>query len=601
MIYDFKVTVDGTDYENIRFPSIRVTGRENGVASAILIAQNTYSGFYPDNVSKFDSIQIYVKKHSAAAYTEIFDGIIRDCIPTLAKESVVTLKCKGLGQALLETHCNRSYGSQSDNPTLDTVEEILEDLTDNMINKSYGSANNTGYALTKTYIPTIDAALSMVYFNLPYQSNKELFDRVLTVDTAYRDGSTAGPHYFVDVAGNIRVKTISDQQAGAGAIPDWGNYCGGSAVAVSLYEGIDFKHYTLTEPTDEYANNIVLATDLRKPPYDFWTEGEVPGSWGTENIDALTADATCVVGTVSMKIAFALTPGEVYYPSTEDAGWDVTTWGSEKTIPRLNFYYRDHGAASLTTIYMFTSDHNGVDSYTLNPLYGFAGFTQDTWYHISLPIGPYWASAEESKQFRWTKAGNGDWADIKGISFQGTRLLAGNVTYIDDLHFSGKIVREAVDTSEVTDHDEHQKVFISRTALDDSCKAADDTGMAGYYAYAELLRRVNIPRTITFTIPMRPELLPGEYFKIYAGKTLAGTYKINGVDFRTLQYTHSIGMAEGFITTVSATDDLLNSFPINPVDTKTILNEYLLINNAKATDMKGGDVDLLIPHMRKTY
>ena len=601
MIRDFKVTVDGTDYVNTRFPSILVTGRENGVASAILIAENTHSNFYPDNVACFDSIQVYVKKHSAAAYTELFNGTVRDLVPMVTDQQVVTLKCKGLGQALLETHCNRSYGSQSDNPTLDTVEEILEDLTDNMINKSYGSANNTGYALTKTYIPTIDVALSIAYLNLPYQSNKDLFDRVLTVDTAHRDGATAGPHYFVDVAGNIRVKTISDQQAGAGAIPTWGNYCGGSAAAVSLYEGVDFKSCIVNEPTGKYANNIVLATDLRKPPYDYWTEGCVPGSWGTENLDGLTADATCVVGTVSMKIAFAIGQGEAYYPSTEDAGWDVTTWGSEKTIPRLNFYYREHGVNSLTTIYMFTSDHNGADSYCLFPLFPFNGFTDDIWYHISLPIGPYWASAEESKQYRWTKLGNGDWSDIKGISFSGIRSTAGDVTYIDDLHFTGKIVREAVDTTEVTDHNEHQKVFISRTALDDTCKASDDTGMAGYYTYAELLRRVNVPRTITFTIPIRPELLPGEYFKIYAGKTLSGAYKINGVDFRTLQYTHAIGMAEGFDTTVSATNDLLNSFPINPVDTRNILNEYILINNAKAMDMKGGEVDLLIPHMRKTY
>jgi len=552
-LYDFKVTVDGTDYVNDRFSSITVKGRENNVSSAILIADNKYSEFYPDTVSVFDSVQIYLRQGSGS-YIEVFDGTIRQCLPTLAKQNILTLKCKGLGQALLETHCNRAYGSQSDNPTLDTVEEILEDLVDNMINKSYGSANNTGYALTKTYIPTIDAGLSLVYINLPYQNNKEVIDRVLTVDTAYRNGGTAGPHYFVDVAGNLRVKTVSDQQAGAGAIPTWGEYCGGTSTPVTLTEGVDFKDYTLTEPTDEYANNIVLATDLRKPPYDFLTEGDIPAKWGTENLDALTADAVCVVGTVSMKIAFAIGQGEAYYPSTEDAGWDVEAWGSEKTIPRLNFYYREHGTDSLTTIYLFTSDHNGVDSYCLSPLFPFTGFDADKWYHISLPIGPYWASAEESKQYRWTKLGNGDWADIKGISFSGIRLFAGDLTYIDDLHFSGKIVREAVDTSEVTDHNEHQKTFISRTALDDSCKASDDTGMAGYYAYAELLRRVNIPRTLTCTVPIRPELLPGEYFKVYAGKTLSGTYKINGVDFRTLQYVHNIQIGTGYTTTLTYLD-----------------------------------------------
>lgn len=601
VLYDFKVTVEGTDYENARFSSITVKGRENNVSSAILIADNKHSGFYPDNVDIFDSIQVYVKRRSGS-YTELFDGTVRQCHPTLANQNMVTLKCKGLGQALLETHCNRAYGGQSDNPTLETVEEILEDLVDNMINKSYGSANNTNYAISKTYIPTIDAGLSIVYLNRPYQNNKEVIDHVLTVDTAYRNGATAGPHYFVDVAGNLRVKTISDQQAGAGAIPTWGEYCGGTSTAVTLTEGVDFKDYTLSKLSDEYANNIVLATDLRKPPRDFWTEHEVPAAWGDDNLDDLAADVgTKVVGDNSMRITFAIGQGEAYYPSTEDAGWDVTTWGSEKTIPHLNFYFRDHGPVSLTTIYLFTDDHNGAASYTLSPLFGFAGFDADKWYHISLPIGPYWVSAEESKEYRWTPSDGADWTDINGISFSGIRTTADDYTWIDDLHFSGKIVREAVDTTEVTDNNEHQKVFISRTALDDSCKASDDTGMAGYYTYAELLRRVNIPRTLTCTIPIRPEILPGEYFKVYAGKTAAGTYKINGVDFRTLQYVHNIQINTGYTTTLSLSDDLLNSFPINPVDTQAILNEYLLINNAKATDMKGGEVDLLIPHMRKTY
>lgn len=610
MSYDFKVTIEGTDYINSIFPSIRVTGRENDVASAILIADNENSKFYPDKADVFDSIQIYVKKASASTYTQIFNGEIRDPVPVLADSVTVTLKCKGLGQALMDTHCNRSYGSQSDNPTLDTVKEILDDLVDNMVNKSYGSANTTGYGLTKTYIPTIDAALSIAYINSPYQTNKELLNRVLMVDTAYRDGGTAGPHFFVDFSGNLRVKTIGTQQAGAGAVPTWGKYCGGSAAAVELKEGLDFNRYTIQKPSNEYANNVVLATDLRKPPYDYWTEnnsslwGAEP-AWGSPAFTVYWSDNNVefIVGNYSLKADLNDKTGTRigFYPATQDASWDMTKWGSSRNPPKWQFYIYRHGLV-IYEVRMFTTDYQ-TDYYKLD-VGGvvFYGDPADTWVHHSIPVGPYYATKGDTQAPRWVLgAGSPDWNDINGFAFGLEGLFSGDYLLLDDMHFSGKIVREAVDTSEVTDHKEHQKVFLSRTALDDSCVASDDAGMAGYYTYAELLRRVNIPRTMTFTIKIRPELLPGEYFKVYAAKTKTGSYKINGVDFRTLQYTHSLGTAAGFNTTVSVTDDLLNSFPVNPVDQRAILNEYLLINNAKATDMKGGEVDLLIPHMRKTY
>jgi hypothetical protein len=210
-------------------------------------------------------------------------------------------------------------------------------------------------------------------------------------------------------------------------------------------------------------------------------------------------------------------------------------------------------------------------------------------------------TVEENKLFRWTSSSaNADWANINGLSFTSQGDPGEFDLFIDDLHFSGKAIREAVDTSEVTDHKEYQHVILSRTPLDDSCIASDDSGLAGQLCYGELLRRVTPPGTFTCTVSFRPFIKPGEYWTVYAGKTKTGTYKVNGSDFRTLQYTHHIS-EQGLTTDLILTDDVLNSFPLSKLDARAVLNEYLLENNSKATDMQGGEVDLLIPHLRKTY
>jgi len=197
--------------------------------------------------------------------------------------------------------------------------------------------------------------------------------------------------------------------------------------------------------------------------------------------------------------------------------------------------------------------------------------------------------------------GSAVWTTINCISFRVTPTPTDSCSlFIDDLHFSGKCIREAVDTSEVTDHKEHQQPILSRTPLDDTAVAADDSGMAGQLCHAELLRRVNVPKTFRCTVALKPYLKPGEYWKIYAGK-YDSSYKINGTDYRTIEYTHSINASGGRSTSLVLTSDMVNSFPMSRLDARTIMNEYLLENNSKATDMQGGEIDLLIPHLRKTY
>jgi hypothetical protein len=597
--FDVKISITHsgitTDYINNNALSVKITGRENNISSAILTLDNKNCNLYPDNVDAFDAITIYAKPKYATTYTTLFVGTIREPNYTLNMQNeIVQLKCKHAGQALLETHANRMYGESSNNITINTIKEIIEDLVDNMVNKSYGSANVTGYAITKTYIDDIDSSLSIQILNKPYQTIAETLNVLFNIDTAYRDGSTAGPHFIIDNSGNLRVKTISSRQTGSGTVPNWGNYYGGSSTAISLYQGTDFIDYTIQKPSDEYANSIVLAANFRKPAYDSWSAPY----WGLYHVTATDEDSVQIVGSSCLlfETSDAYLAGYAYYPASSNAAWNIENWGSSNSVPTLNCYCRKHKADLLCLLRMNTTL---TTDYFQAAFMTYTSEADDTWYHKSIPIGPYWASSAESRAFRWSTVGSPSWTNINSLEF----YIAGSdedaALRVDDLHFSGKIIREAVDTSEVTAKHEHQKIVFSQAALDDTGIASDDSGMAGQIAYAELLRRVTLPRSITFTTELKPDLLPGEYFKIYAGKRF-NSYKINGVDFRVIQYEHLIDQL-GFNTTITATDDLLNSYPINAKDARSILNEYLLYNNKKATDMQSGEVDVLVPHLRKTY
>jgi hypothetical protein len=614
---DWKVTIAGTDYENTAFTDLAVMGRENDVSSAILFCSNFRGVMWTDTIDTFDSIQVAIE--DAGSYVEVFDGYIREYNAVQNQSgSLATIKCKGLGMAEEVTHCKDMFGYTSNQDSLNTIEEILEDLVDNSINLSYSSANKTGYSVGKNYIQAIDAGLSIPFFNAPYQSCKSIINLICTLDTAYRDGSTAGPHWFHDVNDNLRIKTIGTQQAQGGfGGGDWGIYYGGSTSAVTLTEGVDFFDYTLTKPTHAYANNVVLAFDLRKPAYDYWTEDSGGQAlWGNDSLTALTDTAAAgefVVGSHALKanITFPDISGRCYYPSAENAAWDVTKWGSEANPPTVDFYFYKTGGATrvneaATTIRMCTTDHDTDYFYCVFSTW--SADPDDEWIHRSIPIGPYWNTVEETRMFEWVNGtgaveaggGNGVWTTINCIAFRVTPVAPENCDFIiDDLHFSGKAIREAVDTSEVTANNEYQHAIISRTPLDDTAVAATDTGMAGQLCHAELLRRAAPPRQLQCTVPLQVNLKPGEQYSVYLGKT-ASSYKINGVDFRVTGYTHRINEG-GRTTTLTMTDDVLNSFPLTAGDQRKLLNEYLLENNAKATDMQGGDVDLLVPHLRKTY
>ena len=612
-IPQIKLTLGANDYTS-EIISASAELKENNFSNAKIVLDNYKSKFYTSLVNTFTEVKLYFKDYYETAYTQVFGGYVRELLPFLSEQgSTLTLGCKGYGAALEETTCNRNYGLESENTSLNTCKEIWDDIITDYVNKSFDDWSTNHALLTSNggndLIADIQAATDITYINNPYRKNLDVFNHVCDLATAIASGAdaenpaAAGPHWIVDSAKHVIVNTIGAHED-ATEWPDWWNT---DQAGSTLTEGVDFKSLQVIDKSSEFANNVILVTDFRHPAYDYWTTDAVANSlWDTE--DAILTDnaAEQIVGNDCLRVEHdAVITGYAFYPSGEDAGWNVERWGSEKNPPRLNFYFQQDSDVLNAYVVLFTTDHK-TDAYVMD----FADWTlsDDEWHHFSIPIGPYWASIEETRDFKWSNghggtpiaAGAPDWTNINGVCFLYTKSAGDPLIYLDDLHFSGKVVRSAYVSDNITANKEYQKVFISRHSMDDSCIATDDTGDAGRIAKAELLRRILNPYTVSFSVDMKTSFMAGQKLHPHSGLKLDGSYVINA-DMRAMTVTHDWS-SQGAYTNVTATSDLFNSRPVSSGDRWALQQEFTLINSAEAKNMRAAaEVDLLIPILKKNY
>lgn len=606
-MFDCKVAIthSGTETTYVNIASSVVTNdRENNYKTATITFPDSDFYYLNSCVSKFDEVKVYFKNKQQTTYAQVFGGYARQPNHTLKN---LTLICKGYGAALEDTHCNRDYGLESSNPTLEYADEILSDMVDNFVEKSFNGAA-TGYTIGTTRVSDY-CNTAIKYINNPYRANIELADIVATLTSAIGDGSTAGAHWTVNDSKMFLLAKIGDHAAGTNSPEaEWPDWWAGTEAASTLTQGIHFSDFTIIDKAEEYANKIVLITDFRRPAYDVWTEnGVTNGYWdksGTTCTDGTSGAGVPdpVVGTYYVIIENAL----AWTPASEDAAWNVEAWGSPKTIPRLNFYmYKNDLVNNNCQIRMCTTD-NSTD-YFYCDLATLAD-PDDEWVFKSIPIGPYWATADEQRKYRWQESGSPLWNDINCLAFYAVdNGVDPGFLLLDDLHFSGKIARTAYNSDEITAHSEIQKVLIARNSMDDSCTADDDTGFAGRICRAELLRRLAEPKTVVFTIPSDVNcanllMMAGQKTHLHLGKLRGGTtYYIDGVA-RMPSIQHNWDISGGLATTVTATTDLLNSHPINLPDQYAMWQENMFLNSAEAKNIRAGaEVDLLIPLLEKNY
>ena len=592
MYPQFKLEVSGSTFINDKALTIQIVRPENNISFALLTVDDYKSESYVDLFDVFTPITLSLR-YSPDAWTKVFAGQITTASPKLVgRTEVLEVAAWGEGKAFIKTKCDTSYGLESQNPTKDTPQEILQDLVTNYVNKAFGGAA-TGYAIDNTKVENVHAGLSVTHLPGLYTDNFTMVNRLCDVVNAYAQTLGAPEvsiHWYVDPDKNFYAKKIdADHSDGT-----WDRYWNGSQAASAIVVKEDMVVYDYRKQVEEYANKIVLCSVLRKPGYDYWTNNQ-SGLWGhTAAHIALTDEATVKkVGTHSLRIESPTSVGGFFwYPSAQNAGWDITKITSTDTIPTLNFYFRRSNTISGVDVSINTDAANYIN-WNFNTELANA----DTWYHFSLPLGPYY---DETTDFKWTDHGTIDWTDINYFEF-GWNASSGIYGYLDDLHFTGKIVREAYNSTAIAAHDEWQHIVRNDTAVDDSLIAATDTGLAARLAFAELIRRALEPIVTTIEIPLAPTLLPGQTLLNQACQKADGSYRINQ-DFRVKELRHIIKLPNGCRTLLNLTSDVTNTHAFAAPTPYSLLMEYAgALGHAEARDLKASGLDVLIPRLSKDY
>jgi len=607
------VTHGGTDYI-LDNANGKITRLENGFDSATLTLPNTRSfgnEVFSDKATADDAITIKVKSYEDAAWTTILSGIIRTCEPMKGQGDFLKLKCEGAGYGFGQTVVAQEYGSTSSNPLYYQVQanapalgifDSALGIIPKWVNKIMGSTVASGFS----YSSSVDVINNNIgYYVSPYKPAYKAINDICDIVTALKTG-TAGPHWIVLADGTFLLTTIGNHSAAAIAA-GWPTYYGGTATTATLVEGVDFASSNFQKLTKE-ANYVAYYGAWRRPSNgDGWTEGSA-SLWDVEDVgdtDTVTDDAVkYIVGLQSVRFTIKqqINNNGLIYPSGMTAAWDFSNF-SDFNTPNLNFYALRSGLGSAWVV-LHTTAPNNFDHEMLAEMPA-----TDTWYHFSLPIGPYYKTVEGGS--KWNPNGAPNWNSINWIRF----FMSGiNDSYlcIDGLHFGDaavcRVARDKLPGGEggtlgSATNKLRVKVITDNIGKDDSLKDTDDTGLMAQMAYAELLRARTTPLVGTITVPMMKDLLPGQLLHIHAHERKDSTFAVDS-DMRVTSFDHAIsGKPDGYKTVINLTTDVINSMARTRYDDwNTVLGLVRPdMQDRQATSIKAGQMDIRIARLEKGY
>ena len=609
----WKLTIDGVVFENDRAVSIRNIRPENGISSLEFTINNYKSTAFDDLVAPFSDVQLDLKCKNQT-YTTTFYGEVYALQPQ-AKPEVLTVYCRGLEQCLVLTHCDSSFGVESKTPAALTPRQIIQEIVSEYAQKHFGG-NVTWWGLDSAdaYVDNVHNGLSVTNLTSQYHSNLTLLNRLCEIVNAYAltlGTPEPGIHWFAypnTTTPRLYVKEIGDDHSTG----NWDKYYGGSQTAATITQGIDVIDYSLHKTLEHYANNVLFACNLRKPPYDYWCEAAVAnGIWTVVDDDITLSDdsgaGNFVVGLDSLKFTIDASQVDTAYMDFAN-NLNLSYLGSQDSVPTISFYARRTSEVnSIVWLDLYTTRNvtpgNG-DSYWMQ-LYNTASDTKwmpeaNKWYGITIPIGPHYKNFGGMPDKQWNYAGAGNWNNLDGIQFyfNNTGFAGENYFWVDDLHFSGKIVRDARDASEISATSPERQVFLRLdTAIDDSCNITDNTGTAARLCASELFKRMQFQTssadrlwTGTISMPMKEDLLPGQQLYVNVGKLHGGTFK-HQRDMRCKSVIHEVSVG-CYTTHAKVNSDLWNSLTFDTPSAWGILQESAgALRHAEARDLKSSGVD----------
>lgn len=585
-IPNYKLTI-GTFESSDSIFSCKIVRNENGFDSATITFDNTV--YYPNTVTESSPIQLEVKDYSDPTYTTIFKGAVRFATPNISGDKKqLALSCLGSGYGLAEMLVGTEYGSESFNPTINTLAEIVININSMYLNKILGSADDSGFSYTNS----CTLANSIPYISFPYKPVDKCLNDLMDLVAAQEAGA-AGPHWIVTTDDVLHVHTVGASQTG------WSKYLGGTTNTdgqATLTYGEDYTSINLEKMSPE-ANYIIYYGNWRRPSNgDSWTEATTAG-WGTSDV-TLSIDSTQhIVGDASLKASSDNTsPNTFYYPSSKDAGWDLSFAGSTQYIPTLNFYVSRAQNLNALSVSLFTSAGN----YFATENFGYGSPVLylediDKFYHFSIPIGQNWREAANTSNLHWTLgSGNPSWTDINWIEFRLYTPFANQYINLDGLHLGGVPICRVAWNSDLPGGKAKMRLITDNIGKDDTLlygtPGTTDTGLMAQLAYSELLRLQKTSLVGTVQTPMIKDLLPGQFLNI------------QGTDFRTTKVIHNFD-GKTWFSIIDITDDVTNSRtrPRYEDLNKQWANVRPEFQDRQAASIKAGSVDINIQRLVEDY
>lgn len=602
---NFKITIGANSWENDKAISGKIIRVENGFDIGTLYFEDVNSRNFTDNVDADKSIQIDFKDASETSYYTALKGIIRFVSPQPITEQgeMLELTCDGAGWGLGETLCGEEYGTESRNPTIDTLQEIITDsnkgIVPKWVNKLLGTATDSGHSYTANTTTVENITGTIKYLYSPFKPCLKALQDLCDIVQAIK-GSSAGPHWIVDTSDNVLVKTV-DASHGDAANNKWYKYYGNSQANATLEQGKDFTDNGFNfQKLSKEANYVLYQGAFVFPSNtDKLTEGN-SSLWGVETAtpaNTLSDDATTYkIGSQSLKFRInSSASGAIYYPSGQNAGWDVKKWGGKYNIPQVHFFARFDSISGVDggSFRLYTSSGNFFSYYNWA-----ISAEASTWYEFTFPIGENAQERTQDTQIRFASSGTPDWANINWIRFGFSG--ASSDTWLDGFYFAGTILRGARESTAFSSTNKLKtKIITDDIAKDDALKASDDSGSIARLAKAELLRSKGTPIVGWVQTPLIYDLLPGQFLHIHAKKKSDGTFTIDK-DMRATRVIHTF---PPFFTTIHLTDDLVNANArASWLDINTILKSARPeFQDRQASSIKAREIDVTQPILEVSY
>ena len=498
----------------------------------------------------------------------------------------------------------------------ETLREVLCNTNNGLIRRYVEKILNTnadsGYSLNTDYV--YNDLSKYTYLNFPYQDSfmciQDLIRLGSSLHYVVNSNNWKGLHWIITQDGKLLIAPVGNHHVEG--IPNkwvdsiWATRAPNEPLIVR--EDMITQEFKTEVPL---ANYVLVAGKYIYPLNDMWTESldgwaEEHGHLGGVVSPTITFELNhkvYVKETSSLEYKFQMATGvRVYAVLIQSMNSDfvkLITKDSPVTIGlqikgamkgeelKLRLYCNDTKPTLIYDgeTYRVRGNYFEVDLSKYLP----GGSTN--WNQIEIPVTKEDLFNTEAAGI-WTSIVDGDypqptWDNIKWFIIwfktgQAGAAGATDVWNIDDINIVGNCIRGAytsdcgkssIDECTIGCIKHYGCKFLTikdSLASTDTLDSVDDSSPIAQLALYELLRN-RIPRTSgQITIPLNPDIKPGQLIHIHACYDEANKlYKIDR-DFRITQVQHNF-VVQGAVSLIKVVDDLFNSIPIDTMEPYTVI------------------------------